>query len=147
MNDTIFFEGSQSLGNRKAFLIPRSILVIIGLMFLVIPGLLLLVYYYLSIVTTKYKITNTKILTESGILSKKINTLELWRVNDIQFKQSFLQRLMGEAQVILITQDVSNPVVKIEGITDSSGLRLLFEKLQPAVNQSRKDNRTVTISS
>ena len=105
MNETIYFEGKQSLGNRKALLVSRSFFIFIGFLMMVIPGLLMIGYYFLSAVTTKYKFTNTRLLIESGILSKKINALELWRINDIQFKQGMIQRLFGEGQLLLITQD------------------------------------------
>jgi len=145
MNETIYFEGKQSLGNRKALLVSRSFFIFIGFLMMVIPGLLMIGYYFLSAVTTKYKFTNTRLLIESGILSKKINALELWRINDIQFKQGMIQRLFGEGQLLLITQDKTNPIIQIEGIP-MHDIRSLFEKLQPAINQSKKDNRAINLT-
>lgn len=145
MNEVIFFEGKQSLGEHKGTLLIRSPLIILGFMLMLVPGILLLAYYYLAAVTTKYKVTNTRLLLESGIVSKRINSLELWRINDIQFRQNLIEMIFGEGRLVLATQDVSCPIIEISGIPLSQ-VRALFEKLQPAISQARKENRTIGIT-
>ena len=44
--------------------------------------------------TIRYRISNYRIDYERGWLSKSIDTLELWHVEDITFHQSFVDRIM-----------------------------------------------------
>src|SRR6476660_1610001 len=61
-------------------------LFIVGIAFLFIPLLL--------VRTVRYRISNYRIDYERGLFSRKIDTLELWHVEDISFSQSFFDRLM-----------------------------------------------------
>src|SRR6185295_5359951 len=64
-----------------------AVCVILGLLFLAIPILI--------VKSLRYRISNYRIDFERGILGKKIDTLELWHVEDIRFEQSFVDRLLG----------------------------------------------------
>jgi uncharacterized membrane protein YdbT with pleckstrin-like domain len=45
--------------------------------------------------TIRYRITNYRVDYERGILTRRIDSLELWRVDDLQFRQTLMERIMG----------------------------------------------------
>jgi membrane protein YdbS with pleckstrin-like domain len=80
--------------------------------------------------TTRYRITNYRIDFERGVLSKNIDTLELWHVEDIQFHQSLLDRLMGIGVIKVLSHDETTPNLVLSGVPNP---RPLFESLKQRI--------------
>ena len=55
------------------------------------------------------RVTNYRIDYERGLLSKNIDTLELWHVEDLRFHQSLVDRLLGVGNVTVISHDETMP--------------------------------------
>lgn len=111
-----------------------------GLFWLVgVPGL---VWTYLRHITTKFKITRRRIETEHGVIAKKVDSLELWRVLDVQYEQGLIDRIFGIAKIKLIGTDQSDPVLELHGIPNH---RPLFEILRDAVQDARHTNRPMEL--
>jgi uncharacterized membrane protein YdbT with pleckstrin-like domain len=90
---------------------------------------------------TKYKIfelTTQRFKTTSGIFSKVTETLELYRVKDIETRQPFLSRMVGGENVQMNTSDASSPFVFIEAVPSSVGLA---DKLRNQVEIIRQQKR------
>jgi uncharacterized membrane protein YdbT with pleckstrin-like domain len=77
-----------------------------------------------------------------GILSKRIDVVELWRVKDVRYKQSLLDRILGIAHIEIFTRDVTSPNLEIVGLPAS---RALFEKLRDAIEIQRQSRRVMGI--
>lgn len=90
----------------------------------------------------RWKITDQRVQTERGIFSKSVEVLQLWRIEDIQYSQSLMQRLLNEATIKLMTTDRTSPVVSITGLTNH---RALYEKLRDSVEKRRRENRVMTV--
>jgi len=90
----------------------------------------------------RYKITTRTIDVESGVLSKKIETLQLWKVRDIEFTQTFLDRLLNVATINIVTHDVTNPTLSLWGVPES---REIFDRLKDAIELSRQARNVVGI--
>jgi membrane protein YdbS with pleckstrin-like domain len=71
---------------------------------------------YLQTKCTVYEVTTERLKTSEGILSKVTDTLEFYRVKDIERRQPFLYRLCGIENVVLNTSDASSPLVVIEAV-------------------------------
>jgi membrane protein YdbS with pleckstrin-like domain len=74
---------------------------------------------------TKYKVyelTSERLKMSDGVFSKVTDTLELYRVKDIEMRQPFLYRLCGIENVQLNTSDTSSPFVLIQAIPHHVGL-------------------------
>ena len=69
-----------------------------------------------------YELTNERLKISEGVFSKVTDTLELYRVKDIETRQPFLYRLMGIENVQLNTSDSSSPFVVIDAIPCHVGL-------------------------
>ena len=83
----------------------------------------------------KFRVTNTVIETERGVLSKKIDVLQLWRCRDIQYRQNLVDRILGIAHIEVFAQDTTNPHIEIVGMPAS---RQLFEQLRDAIEIQRQ---------
>src|SRR5438105_2869862 len=69
-----------------------------------------------------YELTSERLKTTEGVFSKVTDTLELYRVKDIETRQPFHYRLGGIENVQLNTSDTSSPFVLIEAIPHHVGL-------------------------
>ena len=85
-------------------------------------------------VVTSSEITAT-IDYEAGLLTRRIETLQLWRVLDIDLRQTFMQRLLDVAEIRVFTKDASDPELVIRGLPAS---RELFEALKNAAELARQ---------
>ena len=77
---------------------------------------------YLQTKCRVYELTSERIKMSEGVFSKVTDTLELYRVKDIETRQPFLYRLCGIENVQLNTSDTSSPFVPIEAIPHHVGL-------------------------
>lgn len=109
---------------------PRWVLSFIGL-----PGI---IWVYLVHVTTKYKVTTRRVEIERGVLAKDLSTLELWRVLDVGYQQSVLDRILGNGKISLRGTDQSDPELILHGLPDP---RALFEQVRDAVQEARRSGR------
>jgi len=103
----------------------------------VVAGLIMLFIPYLIVKSVRYRITNYRIDFERGIFGKKIDTLELWHVEDIRFDQSFLDRIFGVGNLMVVSSDETTPQLWMHGLPNP---RPLFETLKQrviAVKRSR----------
>jgi membrane protein YdbS with pleckstrin-like domain len=104
-----------------------------------VPGLL---WTYLTVISTKYKVSARRIETEEGVLAKKVETLELWRVLDVEYSQTLLDRILKNGRIKLISTDQTNPSLLLHGLPDH---RALFEKLRDAVQAARQTQRPMEL--
>lgn len=109
---------------------PRWVLIFLG-----VPGL---AWTYLVHVTTKFKVTTRRVEIERGVLAKELSTLELWRVLDVGFRQSVLDRMLGNARISLIGTDQTDPELVLHGMPAP---RALFERIRDAVQDARRAGR------
>ena len=96
----------------------------------VVVGLLLVFLPAIIVRQSRYRISNYRIDYERGLLGKKIETLELWHVDDIEFQQSFFDRLMGVGNITVFSADKTNPKLELRGLPNP---RPLFESLKQRV--------------
>ena len=57
-----------------------------------------------------------------GIFSKITESLELYRVKDIEVLQPFIYRIVGLENIKVNTSDLSSPVILLDGISQKVGL-------------------------
>ncbi len=92
-----------------------------GIIFLI--QLVRLVIALMRIRSTQYTITTQRILIENGVLSKSLHEIDLRTVDDTQFYQSFIARILGIGNVTLISTDKQAPVLVLHSIPDPRNLR------------------------
>jgi uncharacterized membrane protein YdbT with pleckstrin-like domain len=77
---------------------------------------------YLQTKNKIYELTSERLKITEGIFSKVTDTLELYRVKDIETRQPFLYRLFGMENIQMNTSDTSSPFIFIEAIPHTVGL-------------------------
>jgi uncharacterized membrane protein YdbT with pleckstrin-like domain len=113
---------------------PLWVLGLVGL-----PGMLVV---FLQHVTTRYKISLRRVETERGIITKRVESLELWRVLDVRYSQSIFDRLTGNGRITLESTDKSDPRLDLHGLPEH---RKVFEQLREAVQAARHTSRPMEI--
>jgi membrane protein YdbS with pleckstrin-like domain len=101
---------------------------------LVIP-LIIAYVIYLQTKHTIYVITDQRLRIYSGILVKRIDDVELYRIKDTTFIQPFILGRFGLSNIQLVTSDASWPNELIPGITNG---RMLREKIRKIVEAARE---------
>lgn len=97
---------------------------------------------YISVIYIKYTLTIETLTVRTGIISRQFNNLELYRVKDYIVTQSVSERLFGLMTVTLITNDITNPTVKLQGILVSN----ITETIRDLVQKARNNNRILEIN-
>ncbi len=125
---------------------------------LLIPiALGVVVFFTVSLIrrSVKVRVSDRRIENEEGVFSKKINILELWRVRDLQYRQSFLDRILGISHIVVFCHDETSreetrtgaqPLAVNLGRFELIGLpegRRLFDKLRDNVAIQRQSNRVI----
>jgi len=77
---------------------------------------------YLKTRAKIYELTTERLKTTQGVFSKMTDTLELYRVKDIETRQPFFDRMLGVENVQLNTSDASSPTILIDAIPCTVGL-------------------------
>ena len=90
-----------------------------------------------------YTLSPQRIEIEHGILGKRYESIELWRVRDVVLEQTALQRLRGVGTLTLYSNDQVEPHLEVGPVADA---KALFDKLRDAVAAARKDARVVPLA-
>lgn len=83
----------------------------------------------------RFRVTSTLIETERGLISKRIDVLQLWRCRDVAYKQNLIDRMLGIAHIEVYAQDATTPMIEIVGMPAS---RQLFERLRDTIELQRQ---------
>jgi len=85
--------------------------------------------------SVKFRVSNTAIEHERGLLSKRIDVIQLWRVKDVSYRQTLTDRVLGIAHIMVLASDATTPSLEIVGLPAS---RQLFENLRDAIEIQRQ---------
>lgn len=81
---------------------------------------------WLTLRSSRVVLTTQRLRIESGVLSKKFEEVELYRVRDSSLAQTFWQRVAGIGDVVLETTDASTPHVRLRHMRRAFELRELI---------------------
>jgi len=98
-----------------------------------IPALIGVALFFvpmLSVKSVSYKITNYRINVTRGILSKTIDTIELWHVEEPEFHQSMLDRLLNVGSIRIYSHNPKVPNLTLRSIPNAGQV---FERLQQRI--------------
>lgn len=134
-NEKIIWQGNSSLiSNFGSFMVGIILtLTVVG----AIVGIPYIIWTYLVIKNKKYELTQERLILRSGVLNKKIEELELFRVRDYSIEKPFIYNIFGLGNIILTSSDKTNPYIKLEALKDIEDLK---NKIRNAVQITRKNN-------
>jgi uncharacterized membrane protein YdbT with pleckstrin-like domain len=132
MAEEIVWRGSSS--QWKNF----GVYLLCGLFCWLIVPIFIALARYLKTKCKIYELTTERLKMTEGVFSKVTETLELYRVKDLEVRQPFLYRLVGIENIRINTSDLTTPFVIVEAIPSSVGFG---DKLRNQVEIIRQQKR------
>ncbi len=115
---------------------PQALILLSVLLLLVI---LFAGWRYLGVRSRTYSISDQRVRSTRGILSKRTDGLELYRVDDALLFEPLLLRLVGKGNIHLVSSDRTSPTLVIEAVSHA---RELWDQTRKAVEECRDRKRT-----
>lgn len=97
---------------------------------------LALVYYWAQSRSTHYRVTSQRVVVETGILNKRLDQVDLYRIHHYVVERPLAQRLMGTGNLLLATQDRSTPAIRLAGL--ATDVVQLYERLRKATEDEKR---------
>ena len=117
--EVVRFEGRRALVSS----VPVLLLVIVTLGLWLLPR-----WWHRG--SKLYRVTTRRIVVETGVLSKRLEQIDLYRIADYTVDRPFGQRVMGTGNLLLKTFDKSTPELHVREI--KTDVVALYEKLRAA---------------
>ena len=124
-------DGEEVLFEGRAALVPGIGTVLLAILTV---GLWLLVRW-MQTLGRSYRITTRRIVVESGVLSKRLEQIDLYRVADYTVERPFGQRLMGTGNLLLKTFDKTTPHLDVREI--KTDVVALYERVRAATEADK----------
>jgi uncharacterized membrane protein YdbT with pleckstrin-like domain len=129
-------DGERVLFEGRAALVPG-----VGTLLVAIVTLgLWLIVRWVQTLGKQYRITTHRVVVETGVLSKKLEQIDLYRVADYTVDRPFGQRLMGTGNLLLKTFDKTTPELQVREI--KTDVVALYEAVR-AATEAEKARRSV----
>jgi uncharacterized membrane protein YdbT with pleckstrin-like domain len=124
-------DGEEVLFEGRAALVP-GFGTLLGVILTL--GLWLLVRWVQTL-GKSYRITTRRIVVETGVLSKKLEQIDLYRVADYTVDRPFGQRIMGTGNLLLKTFDKTTPELNVMAI--KTDVVQLYERVRAATEADK----------
>jgi len=111
--------------------------------FVAVIALITGIYNYFYIRYTVFIISSDQIKTMTGVFSRRIDFLEMYRIKDFIVNQSFIFRLLNIMTFTLLSVDknANNAVITMKGIPVTA----LPDKVRDLVQRARQSNRVFEV--
>ena len=107
---------ASSVIEQNATYLYLGIVVVLALV--VLPSLTGLLQAMARIRNTHYRVSNQRIVIQSGVLSRSLEEIDMRSIDDIEFQQTFIERLFGIGEVYIVSTDKVAPKLALHGIND-----------------------------
>jgi uncharacterized membrane protein YdbT with pleckstrin-like domain len=124
-DETVLFEGR-----------PAAIAGLGALLLTIVTLGLAALYFVLRAYGLFYRVTTRRVILESGILSKRLEQVDAYRIKDYVVDRPFGQRLLGTGNLLLLTMDQTTPSIELRGLR--TDVVALYEKLRDAAETERQ---------
>ena len=129
MNEEVLFRGSPSLLVKAGTLAQQPLIAIgAGVVFIYLIGVAALIR------TQVFEVTNERVRWRRGILTKRTDEIELYRVMDASLVEPFLLRMGGAGNIEIRSADASTPSLTLPAVKGAAELR---EKLRVSIENCR----------
>jgi membrane protein YdbS with pleckstrin-like domain len=76
-------------------------------------------YRYLRTANHRYILTDQRLVEESGIFVKNVESVELYRVKDLSVSGTLAQTIFGRGRVIVQSTDTTSPTLLVNAVPDA----------------------------
>ncbi|MCS6797261.1 MAG: PH domain-containing protein [Myxococcota bacterium] len=91
---------------------------------------------WLRSLARRYKITTERIVIETGLLSRRLEQIDLYRIEDYVVERPFGQRLLGTGNLVVRSGDRTSPQIRIERVR--TDVVALYESLRRATEADKR---------
>ena len=123
--ERVLFEGNPAL-------LPSAGAVLLSIVTVGIA----VIFYWFRHKSTHYRITTERIVVDSGLFSKRMDQIDLYRINDYVVERPFSQRLLGTGNIVVTAMDKSNPQLRLNGL--GADVLALYEALRKATEEEKR---------
>ncbi|HEV7800787.1 MAG TPA: PH domain-containing protein [Burkholderiales bacterium] len=137
-NEELVWAGSPSqIVNLPAFIVCTL------LCWLVIP-IFIALWKWLVVRNIRYELTTERLKLREGVLNKRLDELELYRVRDYRLEQPFWLRIFSLGNIIIRTTDTTSPMIVLRAIRDGESV---LEQVRRHVEEcrARKNVRAIDL--
>jgi uncharacterized membrane protein YdbT with pleckstrin-like domain len=107
-----------------------------------VPLLAGLIYTWLVRLNAEYRLFQDSLEVESGIISRRIENIQLFRVRDLALAQSMLNRIAGVGDITVTSTDQSAPRYRLRGV---EAPRKVYDQLRELVSKSQATRQTMIV--
>lgn len=86
----------------------------------------------------RYRLTTQRLIHDTGVLRRRTDQIEIYRIKDSTARQSVLQRIVGIGDVELVTSDRSHPTFLLRAVRDHRGVQDTVRERTEAVRRARQ---------
>jgi len=101
-------------------------------------GIFILVGVWYRTIATKYRLTSQRFIVRRGLIARRVEELELYRIKDVSMQQGMIQRLLNYGSVLILSTDDSSPRILLEGISNPFQIK---EQIRTRYRMARKTER------
>jgi len=127
--ETTIWEAGPSLAAYVGPIVLGGLLLVVGV------GLLVWLLTWIAWKSASYKLTTQRLFLRRGIVSRKVQELELYRATDVMFSQGIIERLFGIGTVTVVANDPTTPQLVMPGIADPEKVK---ETIRSAYRRARR---------
>ena len=108
----------------------------------ILPAIAVFLHSRLARIGTSYRLFPDRLEIESGIVARKIENVELFRVRDVGLRQGLLGRLGNYGDVYIHSTDSSTPDLHVRAV---DAPKEFYQQLRQLVSTSRAQGRTMIV--
>ena len=82
----------------------------------------------------KYRLTTQRFIHEHGVLTRSIDRIEVIDIDDVTYKQTLIDRMVGVGSILIESGDRSHPELILRGIDD-------VQRVSDMIDAARRDER------
>jgi uncharacterized membrane protein YdbT with pleckstrin-like domain len=104
-------------------IINLPLYILCGLFFWLVVPVFYALWKFLVVKFTQYELTSERLKIRSGVINRKLDELELYRVRDYKLEQPLSLRIFRLGNVVMQTSDKTTPTVILRAIHDAESVR------------------------
>lgn len=116
--------------------------ILCGLFFWTVIPLYFILAAYLKTRHTRYELTTQRLRITTGVFSRRVDEIELYRVKDSTLLEPFFLRTQGLGNIAILSNDTAMPRVELHAVAQARDVR---EKLRNAY-ENRRDEKRVRVA-
>jgi uncharacterized membrane protein YdbT with pleckstrin-like domain len=100
-------------------------------------------YWWFKAMAVHVRVTDQRIVLRTGVLSRKTEYLELYRVTDLEVEEPLFQRMLGYGSLVVTSTDRDQPRLALRGIGEPGQLA---DRIRACVEEQKTRRRVATIA-